>query len=336
VYKRQVALSLERPYRLGDWIEGQPGQLGRVDEIGWLTTRAITREGVTLVIPNSQLATRPFRNYSQPGPGWWDRVAVTIDHAVPADRVERLLRAAAASVAEIAADPDPIEIAIAEFGARGIVWEVWFNVADPDRQGAVRYALQRAILRHLHQAGIALPYTTMDVFAARMPTRTLAYDADLDRLIARCELFSALPAVDRAALAQAARLRRLGVGEVLLHEGEASTSLYLVLEGVLDVRSTDRRHDSIGPGETVGEFALLTGEPRSATVTARTDALVAELTRSDLEPLFERNHALPEALARILAERRRRGETIERAKAPDGGEAERLSILEKVRRAFGL
>ena len=63
-----VALNLERPYQIGDWVEVEPGPAARIVEVGWLTTRAVTRDGIGVVLPNAHLATRSFRNYSRPEP----------------------------------------------------------------------------------------------------------------------------------------------------------------------------------------------------------------------------------------------------------------------------
>src|SRR5947209_1650758 len=96
-----LALNAERPYHIGDWVEVDPHPAGRVVEIGWLTTRAVTRDGVGLVLPNALLARVAFRNYSRPDPTFRDVLAVTLDHDAVPERVERALLAAAAEVDEV-------------------------------------------------------------------------------------------------------------------------------------------------------------------------------------------------------------------------------------------
>src|SRR3712207_7745285 len=60
------------------------------------------------------------------------------------------------------------------------------------------------------------------------------------------------------------------------------SSLFIVIEGVLEVwqeraDGSRRRLNTVGAGGVIGEFSLLTGEPRSATVTVRRDALLLEI-----------------------------------------------------------
>ena len=62
--------------------------------------------------------------------------------------------------------------------------------------------------------------------------------------------------------------------------------------------------DRMVPGDVFGEMSLLTGQPRSATVTAVTDAVVFEVAREDLDPVLQRRPELAEALAGIMAARR--------------------------------
>src|SRR3954454_24432531 len=62
-----IALNVEQPYRIGDWLEFGSGTVGRVVEVSWLTTRLQTQDGIGLVVPNAQLATRNFSNFNQLG-----------------------------------------------------------------------------------------------------------------------------------------------------------------------------------------------------------------------------------------------------------------------------
>lgn len=338
-----IALSLERPYQLGDWIDAGPGQAGRVVEVGWLTTRLVNNELVTVVLPNARLATTPFRNYGAPGGLVREQIMVTLDHGLPPRRIERILVAAARSVAEIAGAGRAPDIKIQDIGPDGVRWLVRFWLRDYARLPEIRYALHRAVLRHLHQAGLGLPYPKLDVFQAPMPPRVLSYEADLDRLLERSELFALLPRDDLATLAAAARKRRLAAGSTVVREGEPGASLFVVMEGVLQVTGrgpdgVERAIDTLGPGAMLGEFALLTGAARSATVRVQSEAVLFEIGRADLEPVLQRRPELADAMSRVLAERQ--GE-LERGRQSvtlaDMPPAEREQVLlARIRNFFGL
>jgi hypothetical protein len=71
------------------------------------------------------------------------------------------------------------------------------------------------------------------------------------------------------------KIRSLAAGDVLARQGESGDSLFLVLDGVLDVSVDGRKLGDLGPGAVVGERAILESSPRPATLTAVTAVKVA-------------------------------------------------------------
>lgn len=335
-----IALGLEGPYQIGDWLELEPGVVGRVEQVGWLTTRLRRRDNATLVLPNAELATRRFSNHHGAGHRFRDSFPITLDHGLDPERVERVLLAAAAEIAPGSPRPD---LRIEEFGDNGVRWLLRYWLEDYAGLPASRYAVQRAVLRHLAMAGIPLPYAKRDLFHARMPARELAYELHLDRLLARCELFADLAAEDLRELAAAARRRRVPAGETVVREGEAGASLFIVMEGVFEARilRPDGREAALGTlvaGDMFGEFSLLTGAPRSATVRARTGGVLMEIGREAMAPILRRCPELAERLSAVLARRQDllRGFLREAEGEPVAAHPAASGLLERMRRLFGL
>ena len=77
------------------------------------------------------------------------------------------------------------------------------------------------------------------------------------------------------------RLTRMEVrsGEAVVREGEPGERFYLIAHGAFDVTCLAGAFPPLGDGDVFGEIALLRGVPRTATVTARTDALLYTLDR---------------------------------------------------------
>jgi CRP-like cAMP-binding protein len=69
----------------------------------------------------------------------------------------------------------------------------------------------------------------------------------------------------------------LPAGTELVREGEAGDALFVILEGEAIVKTGDRELARVGPGDHVGEMALLDGEPRAADVVASTDVTIGVL-----------------------------------------------------------
>ena len=99
-------------------------------------------------------------------------------------------------------------------------------------------------------------------------------------------------------------------GTVLFREGDAGDSAFIVLSGrlrpVLDAADGELALSDAVAGETVGELGLLTGAPRSATVYAVRDSVVARIAAADFDAFLRERpeHALP--ILRILAARLQR------------------------------
>src|SRR3546814_8153200 len=51
-----IALSIERPYRIGDWVAAENGLSGRIIDVNWRSTRLETRDQVQTIVPNGQIA----------------------------------------------------------------------------------------------------------------------------------------------------------------------------------------------------------------------------------------------------------------------------------------
>ncbi len=176
-----------------------------------------------------------------------------------------------------------------------------------------------------------------------MPPRTLEPGRADEALLARCEIFHPLEPADLARLAGAARHHRLPAGAVLLRAGDPGSSLFIVIEGVLEVwqeraDGSRRRLDAVGAGGVIGEFSLLTGERRSATVTVKRDALLLEIDREALAPVMEHRPDLAEALGRTLAQRRERTAAVSVAVQPSQNKApaDAGSLGQRIRAFFRL
>lgn len=109
----------------------------------------------------------------------------------------------------------------------------------------------------------------------------------------------------------------LRAGDVLVREDERSEELYFVVSGRLRaVRRHGQMKQVLGEavrGETVGELGLITGEPRSATVLAVRDSLVAKMNRDTFERILAGGSVISMAVMRTIIDRFRQGEATRRA-----------------------
>ncbi len=128
--------------------------------------------------------------------------------------------------------------------------------------------------------------------------------------LAESELFGTLDDAERQLLAGRLETVMVEGGEVLIREGDPADGIYLVFSGRLQARLGAGDDFSVigeaGRGEVVGEAALLTDQPRGATVVALRDSLVLRLSVEAFEELLAQSPMLLRPIAGQVIERLRR------------------------------
>ncbi|GLR81202.1 mechanosensitive ion channel (plasmid) [Azospirillum oryzae] len=344
-----IALNIEHPYRLGDWLELSPGVAGRVDEINWRATRLIASDGTAIVVPNGIVAGSRFVNYSRPNPAFRASVPILLDQEVPVERAKRILLSGLLCADGVLPTPRP-DVIVEAVTPNGVSYLARFWTDDGGRVSLVRDAVLTAVLSNLAHAGIE-PARPKQEVRRRQPGPP---DSGLLRrgLLRQLELFDAFDDKEVDALAQAMRQFHIPAGSAAVRQGDAGESLFVIAEGVFDVQiaaptlsdAEDAQHPGVvhltrlRPGDLFGEMSLLTGQPRSASVVACTDAVVFELSRGHLDPVLRRRPELAERLAELMAERQTRN--VSQSKRQQGATppppAESQALLARLRGFFGL
>lgn len=128
-------------------------------------------------------------------------------------------------------------------------------------------------------------------------------------LLGNTEVFSSLPDAHKAQIAE--RLQRMEVpkGKNLVLQGQPGDALYIIDSGQVGVyvRDTDFglgiEVAQLGPRDCVGELALITGAPRSATCTATVDTVVYKLDKGIFDVVLKQSPGVQVDMMRVLAKR---------------------------------
>jgi EmrB/QacA subfamily drug resistance transporter len=134
------------------------------------------------------------------------------------------------------------------------------------------------------------------------PTQRAESVADF---LAHVPIFGGLDPSLREQLAGRTRRVRLAAGKWLFHQGERGDALYVIRAGRLDVVDERAGHviRELGRGDVVGELAVLTSAPRSASVRAARASDLLEVSQSDFMELLEGSPPLSRAINTALSER---------------------------------
>ena len=98
-------------------------------------------------------------------------------------------------------------------------------------------------------------------------------------LLRSLNILAPLPAPVLEGLARSLVAERFAAGSVVVREGEPGGSFYAIADGEIEASADGRTLNICRRGEGVGEIALLRDVPRTATLTARTDALLYRLDK---------------------------------------------------------
>ena len=134
-------------------------------------------------------------------------------------------------------------------------------------------------------------------------------DAQLVLFLKNVKLFAELSNESLAKLGTCLKLAEFPPAEVIVREGAPGVSMYIIKSGLVEVRKKDPITGidflvaQLSDGAAVGEMSLLTGKPRTATVTTVKPTAVFTLTRADFRNLLTHHPEISLGLARILAER---------------------------------
>jgi CRP/FNR family cyclic AMP-dependent transcriptional regulator len=122
-------------------------------------------------------------------------------------------------------------------------------------------------------------------------------------LIKRVPLFGGLSKRELDGVAGIADELAIAEGKELTHEGAAGHEFLVLVEGAADVRRKGRKVNTLGSGDFLGEIALVTGRPRTATVTTTAASQMLVMTARDFKALLRRTPSIQLKILEAIASR---------------------------------
>lgn len=156
-----LILLFERPLKVGDLIVVN-GQTGRVRNISVRSTEIETGDRATLIVPNSELITNSFLNWTHRNSLSSISIPVKTSYATDPDQVRRILEKVASECPIILQQPKP-GASFDNFGPNGFEFSLSASVADFGKRGAAMSDLRHRIVAAFREHGIEMPYAQHDV-----------------------------------------------------------------------------------------------------------------------------------------------------------------------------
>ena len=329
-------IALGRKIHVGDWVTLMDKE-GIVTDIALAYITIRTRAHDDVMLPNDVISQSKIINHSRPESLHASTVQVEANYAHPPLQVTQILTQSAAAVPGVIAHPPPISF-VQEFKDSGIGYKLKFYLTDYASRERIEGEVRAYVWYAFQRNGIEIPYPQRVVHMPQAPDPTARRAIERARIEEQFHTIDFLAVLDADALhllADHAQTRVYLPGELIAREGEPGEELFVVMEGEADVviKTGDQTTTvaTLKPGQFFGEMSLLTGDPRSATVLAKSQLTVTVVGKAAMSQVISLNPSLVDQFSRILTARQSAlattRETLDRAAqlSPDAGNGESLT-----------
>jgi small-conductance mechanosensitive channel len=160
---------VDAPYKIGDYVNLDSGERGRVTRIGLRSTRLLSRDDTEITLPNALIANAKIVNESGgPNSKIRIRMPVGVAYGSDIDQVCEVLQNVAELHSEICSDPLP-RVRMRGFGASSLDFEVLGWIVRPEDRGRIVHEMLVAIYKALAQEGIEIPFAKQDIYVKEFP-----------------------------------------------------------------------------------------------------------------------------------------------------------------------
>jgi len=193
---------------------------------------------------------------------------------------------------------------------RGVgLFSIFFWLPPQSNRFRARHFVMESTLAFLRAAGVSLQpvlfqHRLTDFSMSENPSQDVVRQA----ILAKVPFFAGLTETEVNELSVGALVRNFRPGDTVISVDEPGSSMFVVVEGRLDVSVPDARggQQAVGriwPGEVFGEMSVFLGAPRKATVVATWTTMVLEISKPTIEKMILSNPALVRSFATVIEKR---------------------------------
>ena len=173
------------------------------------------------------------------------------------------------------------------------------NVINLLKQTTVEYGAAVMMVTHDHRI-IDSADRLVHMVDGRIMSDVVLHDAlRICEFLRPIELFKSLTPRQLTDVAEHMKKRHYPAGETIIREGEPGEEFFLVSDGEVEVIRADHEVARLGTGDFFGEVALISGEPRNATVVAEGEVDAYVLGKTDFETALATSQSFRDQLYRV-------------------------------------
>ncbi len=299
-----VALLSSKPFMVGDWIK--IGDIsGRVVNIDWRAVTLIDSNDDTIIIPNSAIANDMMTNYSRPTRVHGESVGLDISFDIPPNKVKQALIEAVSDTKGILKEPAP-SVALISYNESSIHYSIDYFIDDYSKASDIENDFISRIWYANRRNGITFPIETNDIENSETTNKrdTINSSKNIKEKLLELKIFS-VPDKELLKLAQRCKIDEFGVGECLLHKGEITGNVYVIIEGVatehIENQNGELLHKKrIKIGDMFGLASLVRKESSLVTICALSDIKVITISIEAMKELLHKNPEVAQSLESMV------------------------------------
>jgi small-conductance mechanosensitive channel len=309
-----LALHISRPYQVGDWVQIGKHD-GKITKIDWRSLSIKTLFETTVVFPHSTVAKMEIQNYSSPSPIIARTLDIGVHYKHSPHKVQAALVEVMQSVPGVLKDPEPL-VRLLAYGDFSIHYMMKFFINDFLRSPKISSDIMEKIWYKFKREEIEIPYPIRDVYR-KDQEKEISTEEKVE-LLGTIDFISSLDKKELEYLAERLKISVYSNGEAICSQGDAGESFYIVKRGRVMVSAMNEKGETylqkeMTAGSFFGEISLLTGDRRSATVTALGDVELLSMVKEDLRYIIKCNPHAEEIISSALA-RRQQNSLMEKAR----------------------
>lgn len=159
-------IMFDRPFRIGDRVRLESGEIGDIYEIGLRSTKLLTFDSNLIIIPNNKLVQQKITNLSYPKPKIRVVVEVGVAYDSDVERVKEIMENIARSHSKVIDDPAP-KAHFIDFGESALALKLFAYVDEYGDAWSTGNEIREQILHAFRKNNIEIPFPQVDVHIGR-------------------------------------------------------------------------------------------------------------------------------------------------------------------------
>ena len=157
-----ISIILDKSIRVGDFLTLENGTSGKVTQVGLRSTKILTRDNESLIVPNSKLSESIIHNVAMPEPKSRVIVPFSVAYGSDIEQVKKIVMNEIKKIEWFVEDPAPF-VRFMEMGDSSLKFKTYFFVSSFDVKLDATDEANTRIYNALNKAGIEIPFPHMDV-----------------------------------------------------------------------------------------------------------------------------------------------------------------------------